>query len=64
MENVMVRISLFQSHPIHFLRKSVGWFLYNGSIVLNGKVDAFFDMNHCSVLALEVPGFSKGLLPP
>ena len=33
-------LSLYRNHPIDLLLKSVEWFLYNGSIGLNGKVDA------------------------
>ena len=33
-------LSLYRNHPIDLLHKSVKWFLYNGSIGLNGKVDA------------------------
>ena len=46
MEKVVVRISLFQSSvpfyrncPFDVLIKSVDWFLYNGNVGLNGKVD-------------------------
>ena len=33
-------LPLYRNHPIDMLHKSVEWFLYNGSIGLNGKVDA------------------------
>ena len=34
-------LPLYKNCPIDVLRKSVGWFLYNGNIGLNGKVDAW-----------------------
>ena len=34
-------LPLYRNHPNDVIHKSVDWFLYNGNIALNGKVDAW-----------------------